>query len=687
MTGQTSYDVAFDVDGEGEQQIGSFAVHALNAAGALNDLALGWPPILIGKSYELPFEEQWSGGNSDKFWDASVYGNGGDWADIMGVTEEDADGITGSVRFRGYNNDLMYLETGKITLAGSTAPKLVFQRKFKNSAEGAMYVVVENAAGEQTMVHSYEYSAAPASEWETVKADLSAFVNERYIRIIFIYGAYEAGKFQQAYIDNIHVAEVQPIDIAVEITAAAESVVKGGDEAWLYAKVINNGDEDVDAFKLTFKMGDEVVKSYTVGDKLPSFGYRTIRLTAPVDNLTEGNEITATVEVAVSGDADEANNTATATIALEAPEAKPVTDLAGTVSGEDEGEPAVALTWTAPVPTKRVTETYTPWSISNIGDWTLVDRDNSYNVGMLSYQSYFFTNEGDPFAFIVFDASNYAGYDFSRYLAQTANFPNALPRTGELSLMAFGGVDSYSRVEQYYPGSGWYDLTLGDAVDADNWLISPELGGMAQTVEFYAANHTYDYDGEWYNTLETVDVLYSTTDNNPDSFTKVGETIVVDNEAPQWQKITFDIPEGAKYFAINHNTKIADSHAWGEPSPFYLNIDDISFDVFAGEVSVYRIYRDGELIAETDQTEFTDTEVGAEDADHLYQVVAVYTDGSESEAVSVTIPVATAIERIIGTAEPFDVYTIDGRLVRQQTLDVTGLRGLYIINNKKVILK
>jgi hypothetical protein len=34
-----------------------------------------------------------------------------------------------------------------------------------------------------------------------------------------------------------------------------------------------------------------------------------------------------------------------------------------------------------------------------------------------------------------------------------------------------------------------------------------------------------------------------------------------------------------------------------------------------------------------------------------------------------------------------DVYTIDGRLVRRQATSLEGLKGLYLIGNKKVYLK
>ena len=37
--------------------------------------------------------------------------------------------------------------------------------------------------------------------------------------------------------------------------------------------------------------------------------------------------------------------------------------------------------------------------------------------------------------------------------------------------------------------------------------------------------------------------------------------------------------------------------------------------------------------------------------------------------------------------QPVDVYTIDGRLVRRQATSLEGLKGLYLIGNKIVLVK
>ena len=37
--------------------------------------------------------------------------------------------------------------------------------------------------------------------------------------------------------------------------------------------------------------------------------------------------------------------------------------------------------------------------------------------------------------------------------------------------------------------------------------------------------------------------------------------------------------------------------------------------------------------------------------------------------------------------EPVDVYSIDGKLVRKNATNLNGLKGAYIINGKKYVVK
>ena len=120
---------------------------------------------------------------------------------------------------------------------------------------------------------------------------------------------------------------------------------------------------------------------------------------------------------------------------------------------------------------------------------------------------------------------------------------------------------------------------------------------------------------------------------------------------------------------------------------FLLDIDDVTYLIGGGAgPESYNVYVDGELVATvTDGTETTIT--GVEDGDHTVAVTAVYPDGSESKPVEVTLTTTGMGQIVINTNKPVDVYSLDGKLIRKQTVSLAGLKGAYIVNGHKVVLK
>lgn len=126
---------------------------------------------------------------------------------------------------------------------------------------------------------------------------------------------------------------------------------------------------------------------------------------------------------------------------------------------------------------------------------------------------------------------------------------------------------------------------------SDNWLISPQLSGEAQTISFDAATWgVYAY--EW------VQLLCSSTDLNTDSFTLMEEYYLpnakedeeVGDVTVRWQKIEATLPAGTKYFAIRNVTNGARSEASA------VMVDNIKCKAYVsdGNVDGYNVYRDGE---------------------------------------------------------------------------------------------
>jgi len=159
-------------------------------------------------------------------------------------------------------------------------------------------------------------------------------------------------------------------------------------------------------------------------------------------------------------------------------------------------------------------------------------------------------------------------------------------------------------------------------IDRDDWMISPELTGEAQTIKFWGKSyHSQGYTtGSPFDYEEKVRVCYSTTDKNPENFIQVGEVITV---PAKWTEFAIELPEGAKYFALN---------CVSDADQFFLYIDDITYSVKAPTLTGFNVYRDGELVEtiEASNEEEIYTYVEALTGSAAYNVTAVYTEGESA---------------------------------------------------------
>ncbi|MDE7376291.1 MAG: choice-of-anchor J domain-containing protein, partial [Muribaculaceae bacterium] len=175
----------------------------------------------------------------------------------------------------------------------------------------------------------------------------------------------------------------------------------------------------------------------------------------------------------------------------------------------------------------------------------------------------------------------------------------------------------------------------------NDWLISHALPGIAQPISFFAKSYSGEYP-------ETFQVLYSTTDMATASFKKISG--MVDITAPEaWTEYSYNLPEGAKYFAIRCTSD----------DKFMLFVDDITYIPANGaadlEIVGYNVYRDGvkvnaEPVAEAT---FTDADLAA-NTTYTFAVSVVYTQG-ESKTVAVEVTTAAAE---LTTIEPNVYYNL-----------------------------
>ena len=78
---------------------------------------------------------------------------------------------------------------------------------------------------------------------------------------------------------------------------------------------------------------------------------------------------------------------------------------------------------------------------------------------------------------------------------------------------------------------------------------------------------------------------------------------------------------------------------------------------------------------------------GLSEGQHTFAVTAVYEGGMESAPATAVLAIHSGISEIALDGQPVDVYTVDGRLVRRQATSLDGLKGIYLIGNKKVCVK
>ena len=370
-------------------------------------------------------------------------------------------------------------------------------------------------------------------------------------------------------------------------------------------------------------------------------------------------------EVEWAADAFQDNNkTDEATVGIVKSPLPAVSDLAASAKG--------VLTWSSMnvdgAVVKDDFETYTPWSINNVGDWTLYDGDKGtvYTFGGIQHP-----NSGVAQAYIVFNPWQVSGLA-ADYMQMFADI--FAPHSGEQSMMSTG-------------------TTIDTGTPTNNWLITPELSGEEQTVSFRVNAPGDEVSRGEQNPNsgpETFDLYYSEDDTNPNSFIKINKDSY--EAVYDWKQYNIDLPEGAKYFAIVHtSTGSLTSYNY---EPDRVCVDDVTYRAGGLRVMGYNVYRDGVLVKQLDSktTTWTDDNYANDNGygagNHKYNVIVVYANGESdvSNTAYVGDPAAgIGLVTVEGAKADNRVYTVDGQYVGKSLQNLN--KGLYIQNGKKVVVK
>ena len=643
VTGETTGTFDYPVD-EGEQDIQYFGA-SVKVGTNETDPTYAYTYAIVGAPYELPIAESFTGSTLHYVWDSSDNAR-------LGVTDDTSDGDDAALALQAYGEagEVTFF-TGKVNLNPAANPTIIFDAKKGTSSVSALTIFVLSPDGTSTDVETVTLT----DEYQSFKVSIpSSAKNGRYNQIGF--KANFPAVQETVIIDNIKICDLYQYNLSVDLTAP--KTVQAGNKVTVNATVKNIGEEIIESYNLTVKAGDKELFNQDIEEPLAMFESKKFDIDYETTIFDEAGDVTITATVTPEVDLDETDNTSEAIITIKQSSAAGPENVTAEV--EEDGK-TVDVAWSAPsTSTEEATDDVE--SYDDFDDGGLFDPTAGENGGEVSQTG----NIGD---WTVYDGNNgYWGYGFNG-LESSLGQPGSWQVFNPSQLTASSGT-----LDQQYPahsGNKYFISTCvaepqGAIAATDNWLISPELPGVAQTISFYVRELVDSYGAESY------EVLASSTDKEIASFSLVEAKTT---SAVDWEEVSVDLPAGTKYFAIRHTS----TDVWA------LLLDDITFTTGGGEIDHYNIYVDGELVDQTDGTTFN-VEID-ESGEHTISVSAVYTNGQESAPVSADPVTTTAIDKVTVDGKPVDIYSIDGKLVRKQATSLEGLRGLYIINDKKVIIK
>jgi hypothetical protein len=599
---------------------------------------------VVGPAATLPFSESFSGGNSENIWVSSTTNSNlypstyiSQWGDgtytAFGYFANGYDQDYGALLFNSQGNtwsDKVYAEATykscEIDLGTAASPALSFYHYVWPKATNTLKTsvgVMQN--GELTVLKEYTYTEG-AQGWNLEVLPLTQFVGKGNIQLVFYAGCdtYSDGF---AAFDCIKVDELLTKDLQLK-SIYAPAKVDAGSDFNVAVTVLNGGSETAEDYSVTLYKDGEACATQD-GEALEMGGSTTLTFPFTADNsYNEATKFTATVTF--DGDQKpENNNSEEAVVAVRHALVPAVDDLAADI--EDLN---VKLTWSEPdyqLPDgENTTDSFEDCDAlaTTLDNWTLFEEDNHYPIYLINYGLNYADWQDESFAFIVLDESTLSVSDTSKWHGKA------------------------------HSGSKYLFSCSASWGTRDEWLVSPELSGNEQTIEFYAASNQYPSPRYSDDAMkDQIKVLVSFTTPEKDSFTYTALTDASGENSgyeinsslengDDYEKISVELPEGAKYFAIEIVTPYA--------SNSILFFDDFSFEQKQTGVQPtllgYDVY-DGDSKLNADvvtATEYTD--VVEANTTHNYSVVTLYNVGASESSNDVEVTVSqSAIDRLAAT--------------------------------------
>lgn len=470
--------------------------------------------------------------------------------------------------------------------------------------------------------------------WQKATVDLSAYAG----KIVYLGFEGRAQSMRFTHVDKIVVDSPSDVDLA--LTNITHDKVYVGVDHSIKATVKNNGGKAVENAEVVLNLDGEEFDSKTIASIEP--GDETVVVFTNQMNRDAVGAHTYVAEVIAEGDADLIDNKSMERqFTMLDNDFPTVENLVGEKAGE-----LVTLTWEEPILPNEAAEItddfeqYPSWSTmyTGIGEYTLLDRDGQPVGGFQNIElpnvSYGSKQSFTLWDFTVKDA------DGNEIFALDETYR---AHSGDKCLVSIYIPDYYT----------W----------TDDVLISPVLSGKAQTISFYAKAYS-DIYGEQFQ------VGYSMDGNKFEDFKD--HMFDKENVGGDWKLFTYELPEGAKYFMIEHYSN----------GGYFLFVDDLTYTPVGDETLTlkgYNVYREDEKLNSTPVTfaAWVDKEA-VKESNNNYGVSAVY-DRGESPLASVSVD-TTGVDAL--TAAGIRVT------VENQDIVITGAEGqnFSIVNMAGMIL-
>lgn len=650
-TKQNTYTDNIDMT-SGAQELCMYAVSGKNSKG--ESAMAATQSLLSGKAYDLPFTSDFVEADDAPLW-WSLTADTDNNIGFVQNTQTSSDGDNQSLCYTSANNTrVVDITSGKINLAGVSNPQVVFSHAGTTGKNGRLDVYVQGSELQQQLIGTIDYSQiAKAEDWQRTAFGIPAkYASERYVTLTF---KAQSDVFGVVRLDDVCVRNVYDNDLAVNISAPEQ--MKRGEKTAIAVSVSNNGQKEAKGYTVSLTAGGTKVYEQTFDETLSPLQTKTVNVDVTSMPTEQGKQLQIVARVDYAADEYTADNTQTVNVQLVDSDIPQPQNLTA-----EKGEGSITLNWSAPDAfSKRTTEdfeNYDNWTIDHFGSWqTYTSKIGSTTGGWWGSMGMPFPHENEGYTYIIFNPD--AIQD-----GITRQNSSICPHSGEKCVMAMYSYDIVNKKGVYY--------------DTDNWLISPMLSGKSQSMMFWANNAQPDMNNIRYP--QTFEVWYSDKTTDHADFKKL-DTFTHSSAA--WDIYTSELPEGALYFAIRWSTSSNDAYC--------LLLDDIIYYRGYGKLKGYNVYCNDKLVKTLDADATTVTL----DFDptvwnnNVYSVSAVF-DGGESEGATNDDCIVTGINSIgnDGTIAPFDVYTVDGTLVKKGCTSTSELKkGVYVVNGRKFVKK